>query len=116
MGKRLASFYCLDSWQIGQVFCAFLAHISSPVQAVIGCVLIWLITVQVFRWQRYNAIHRQFKAKYEEKTMTPEEAQKVILVSMRYDMPFLMNYALAFALFKTYGIVGSFFLVLQTLD
>ena len=108
MPQELSS-HCLDSsWQIGRALCAFLARISPAVQAVIGCVLIWLIAVRAFRWQRYNAIHRQFQAKYEEKTMTPEEAQKVIQVSILYDMPLLLNYSLAFALFKTYAIVGSF--------
>jgi len=102
---REASFHFLSSsGQVGQVLCAFLAHISPSVQAVIGFILIWLIAVRAFRSQRYNAIHRQFQAKYEEKTMTPEEAQKVIHVSMLYDMPLLLKCALGFALFKTYGI------------
>lgn len=36
--------------------------------------------------------------------MTPDEAQKIMQISTMYDMPLLLNYALAFALFKTYGI------------
>ena len=98
------SFHRLCGTPAGQVFCGFLANISPPVQAVFGGLLIWLVAVRAFRWKRYNAIHRQFQAKHEE--LTPEEAQKIIQVSTMYDMPFLMNYAIAFALFKTYGIVS----------
>ena len=100
------SFHRLCATQIGKVLCGFLTHISPQVQAVIGGLLIWLVTVQAFRWKRYNAIHRQFQAKYYKEGITPEEAQKIIQVSTLYDMPLLLNYALAFALFKTYGIVG----------
>ena len=88
--------------QAEKVLCGFLTHISPPVQAVFGGLLIWLITVRAFRWKRYNAIHRQFQAKHKE-GITPEEAQKIIQVSTLYDMPLLMNCAIAFALFKTYG-------------
>ena len=97
---------CGTPSQIGKVLCSFLRHISPPVQAVIGGILIWLVTVRAFRWKRYNAIHRQFQAKYYKEGITPEEAQKIIQVSTLYDMPLLLNYALAFALFKTYGIVS----------
>ena len=98
------SFHRLCGTPAGQVLCGLLTHISPPVQAVFGGLLIWLVTVRAFRWNRYNAIHRQFQAKHEE--LTPEEAQKIIQVSTLYDMPLLLNYALAFALFKTYGIVS----------
>ena len=94
---------CDTHWQAGQAICGFLRHISPPVQAVFGVVLVWLVAVQAFRWKRYNAIHRQFQVK---EGITPEEAQKIIQVSTLYDMPLLLNYALAFALFKTYGIVS----------
>ena len=92
----------------GQVFCAFLTHISPQVQVIFCAFLTWLVAVRAFRWMHYNDIHRQFQAKYEERTITPEEAQKIIHVSILYDMPLLLNYAVAFALFKTYGIVSSF--------
>jgi len=91
----------------GDVLCAFLRHISPLIQAVFGALLIWLAVVRVFRWRRYNAIHRQFQAAYEAKTMTPEEAQIVMKVSTMYDMPLLLNYSLAFALFRTYAVVSS---------
>ena len=93
--------------QAGQVLCDFLTHISPPVQVVCGGLLFWLVAVRAFRWKRYNAIHRQFQAKYNE-GITPEEAQRIIQVSVLYDMPLLLNYSLAFALFKTYGIVSCF--------
>ena len=101
-----ALFHRLCDNPAGQVLCNLLPHISPPVQAVFGGIVIWLLIVRAFRWKRYNAIHRQFQAKY--KTMTPEEAQKIIQLSTMYDMPFLLTYALAFALFKTYGIVSTF--------
>ena len=96
-------FHRLCGTQAGKVLCGFLTHISFP---ILGGLLIWLVTVRAFRWKRYNAIHRQFQAKYYKEGITPEEAQKIIQVSTLYDMPLLLNYALAFALFKTYGIVG----------
>ena len=45
--------------------------------------------------------------KYQDPTLTPEEAQRIVLVSTSYDMPLLLNYSLAFALFKTYAIVRT---------
>ena len=96
-------FHRLCGTQAGKVLCSFLTHISFP---ILGGLLIWLVTVRAFRWKRYNAIHRQFQAKYYKEGITPEEAQKIIQVSTLYDMPLLMNYAIAFALFKTYGIVS----------
>jgi hypothetical protein len=103
------SFHRLCGTPAGQILCGFLTYISPPVrvQAVFGGLLIWLVAVRAFRWKRYNAIHRQFQPKYNSKEgITPEEAQKIIQVSTLYDMPLLLNYALAFALFKTYGIVS----------
>ena len=47
--------------------------------------------------------------KYQDGTLTPEEAQRIILVSTTYDIPWLLNYSLAFALFKTYAIVRTTF-------
>ncbi|KAF8804023.1 hypothetical protein BYT27DRAFT_7340340 [Phlegmacium glaucopus] len=88
----------------GDVLCAFLTNIPPPVQVGFGGLLIWLLVVRAFRWKRYNAIHRQYQAKYDERTMTAEEAQVVMKVSIMYDMPLLLNYSLAFALFKTYAI------------
>jgi hypothetical protein len=64
----------------------------------------YLTIVRFFRWRRYNALHREFDGKME--TMTPKEAQEIMAMSYLYDMPGLLNYALSFALFKTYAIVG----------
>ena len=47
--------------------------------------------------------------KYQDGMLTPEEAQCIILVLTSYDMPLLLNYSLAFALFKTYAIVRTTF-------
>ena len=47
--------------------------------------------------------------KYQHGTLTPEEAQRIILFSTSNDMLLLLNYSLAFALFKTYAIVRTTF-------
>ncbi|KAJ3741003.1 hypothetical protein DFH05DRAFT_1404818 [Lentinula detonsa] len=70
----------------------------------IASISVYLLTVQALRWSRYTAIHRKFGHKHESGLLTPEDAQEILRVSSLYDMPALMNYALAFALFKTYAI------------
>ncbi|KAJ7578033.1 hypothetical protein C8J56DRAFT_1060717 [Mycena floridula] len=71
---------------------------------VLGAFVFYQGLVRLLRTRRYNAIHAAYQQKYENKTLTVEEAQKVMAVSTEYDMPMLLNYALAFALFKTYAI------------
>ncbi|KAJ7471896.1 hypothetical protein FB451DRAFT_1251338 [Mycena latifolia] len=66
--------------------------------------LVYLCVVRSLRWRRYNAIHKKYSAKSLSGTLTPEEAQEVLQLSMMYDMPTLSEYSLAFALFKTYAI------------
>ncbi|TFK25909.1 hypothetical protein FA15DRAFT_325647 [Coprinopsis marcescibilis] len=71
----------------------------------IGLVFLGYVTlVRILRWRRYNATHRLYQAKYEEGRLTPEDAQRVMLLSSGYDMPKLLNVAVSFALFKTYAI------------
>ena len=91
---------------IRQDLSAVLTHISPRAQAIFSVCLTWLVVVRIFRWKRYNSIHGQFQAKYHEKTITPEEAQKIIQVSMMYDMPFFMYYASAYAIFEPCAIVS----------
>lgn len=69
--------------------------------------LSYLCLVRSLRWKRYYAIHKKYMSRFETKTLTPEEAQQIIHTGAFYDMPFLLNYSLAFALFKTYGIVSA---------
>lgn len=66
----------------------------------------YLVVVRVLRYKRYRLVHKKYQEKYEERTLTPEEAQEVMRVSTGYDMPMLLNYSLAFALFKTYAVVS----------
>ncbi|KAF8966173.1 hypothetical protein BDZ97DRAFT_1658235 [Flammula alnicola] len=82
-----------------------LQHIT-PTIAISGGFVVWLGIVRMLRWRRYNAIHREYGTKWNNGLgkITPEEAQKIIHISTLYDMPLLLNYSLAFALFKTYGI------------
>lgn len=81
-------------------------HVPFPA-AFFGGIFLWLILVRIFRWRRYNAIHRKYGPIWNngKGIITPEEAQKIMAVSSNYDMPLVMNFAGAFALFKTYGIV-----------
>ncbi|KAF9259411.1 hypothetical protein L218DRAFT_981552 [Marasmius fiardii PR-910] len=64
----------------------------------------WVGLVQAFRWRRYNYIHRVYGPKYNAGTLSPEDAQDIIGILTRYEMPLILEYALAFALFKTYAI------------
>ncbi|EAU83510.2 hypothetical protein CC1G_04766 [Coprinopsis cinerea okayama7 len=85
-----------------------LASTRKTTTTVAVAIVAYLGFVRALRWRRYNAIHRQYHSRYDAKTgkwnLTPEEARRVMLVSSTYDMPKLLNSALAFALFKTYAI------------
>ncbi|KAF8664838.1 hypothetical protein AX16_000679 [Volvariella volvacea WC 439] len=65
---------------------------------------LYLWRVRSQRWKLYDAVHKKYQKKYEDRTLTPEEAQEIMHVSCFWDMPLLMDYSLAFALFKTYAI------------
>ncbi|KAF9074413.1 hypothetical protein BDP27DRAFT_1317043 [Rhodocollybia butyracea] len=86
--------------------------VSSSHIAIISAtsLTLYLSLVRALRWRRYNAMHRKYLHKYSELEgkgltgITPEEAQDIIATSALYDMPALMTYALAFALFKTYAV------------
>jgi hypothetical protein len=105
---------------IGDLFMGHILHALEVVRlaltpgAAIGLasVLGYLSLVRLLRWQRFNAVHRQYASRYNARTkrwdITPQEAQKIMQVSNSYDMPKLLNSALSFALFKTYAIVSSF--------
>ncbi|KAK0462534.1 uncharacterized protein EV420DRAFT_1735087 [Desarmillaria tabescens] len=77
---------------------------TGNLQAVGLACLGYLSLVKLLRWRRYNTVHEKYTPKYKAGTLTLQDAQEIISVSMMYDMPALMNYALAFALFKTYAI------------
>ncbi|RDB21931.1 Mycophenolic acid synthesis protein B [Hypsizygus marmoreus] len=66
--------------------------------------VLYICYVRSQRWKRYHAVHEKYRTRYEKRTLTPEEAQAIVQASSFYDMPMLLNYSLAFALFKTYGI------------
>ena len=85
-----------------------------PLMAFFGGILLWLALVRTFRWRQYNAIHCQYGPRWNngKGVITPEEAQKIMTASI-YDMPMLLSYATAFALFKTYGIVRYIFEIVQ---
>jgi hypothetical protein len=66
----------------------------------------YLSFVRLRRFKRYRKMHKKYQHKYETGKLTPDDAQKIMMVSCMYDMPLLLNYSLAFALFKTYAIVS----------
>ncbi len=76
----------------------------------------YLSVVGLFRRRRYNTIHEKYTPKFRAGTLTLQDAQEIIGLSMMYDMPALMNYSLAFALFKTYAIVRSLYFPYLLLD
>ena len=89
----------------------YLRHIEIQptfTQACVSAVISWIALVRLFRWRHYNEIHRKYGPKWNngKGTITPEEAQVILQLSSFYDLPMLLNYALSFALFKTYGIVS----------
>ncbi|KXN91327.1 Transcription initiation factor TFIID subunit 11 [Leucoagaricus sp. SymC.cos] len=81
-------------------------YISDALKSsnLVTAFVLYLAAVRVLRFKRHREIHRIYQKKYEDRTLTPEEAQKVMLVSSGYDMPLLLNCSLAFVLFKTYGL------------
>lgn len=82
---------------------------STPVVfgALGAALLLYIVLVQRFRWERYNAIHRQYEERWKKGNLTVAEAQQIMHVSAVYDMPWLIVKALSFALFKTYAVVSA---------
>ncbi|KAF9467635.1 hypothetical protein BDZ94DRAFT_1318601 [Collybia nuda] len=78
----------------------------EPIVIDIACaaVVLYLCVVRSLRWRRYNAIHAEYRTRFESKNLTPEEAQKILHLSAYYDMPLLLGTSLSFALFKTYAV------------
>ncbi|KAF9441672.1 hypothetical protein P691DRAFT_779721 [Macrolepiota fuliginosa MF-IS2] len=96
--------------QLNQILTTVTLYASDTLKSLglvrgLGVALVgYLVLVRLLRFKRYREIHRRYQKKYEERTLTPEEAQKIMRVSSAYDMPLLLNYSLAFALFKTYAV------------
>ncbi|KAL0565240.1 hypothetical protein V5O48_016786 [Marasmius crinis-equi] len=74
--------------------------ITIPALLLLG----WVGVVRTLRWRRYKHIHRVYGPKFEAGMLTPEDAQEVLTNLTRWEMPLIMEYAYALALFKTYGI------------
>ncbi|KAJ8081806.1 hypothetical protein PM082_007652 [Marasmius tenuissimus] len=81
-----------------------LARYSAPRFVFPLGVLVWLILVRTFRWRRYNYIHRRYQTKFEQGKLTLEDAQEVVRMVTRYELPRVTGFGVAFALFKTYAI------------
>lgn len=78
---------------------------TSKGRIAAGVFLFYALLVRPSRWRKYEAIHRKYVHKID--SLTPEEAQEIVLLSSSWDMPNLSGYALAFALFKTYANVSA---------
>ncbi|KAJ3562034.1 hypothetical protein NP233_g9825 [Leucocoprinus birnbaumii] len=64
-----------------------------------------MILVRKRRFNWYEEMHKRHENKFLENKSTPEDARKIILVSLAYDMPLLMHYCLSFALFKSFALL-----------
>ncbi|KAA1470834.1 hypothetical protein DENSPDRAFT_836729 [Dentipellis sp. KUC8613] len=62
----------------------------------------YLLLVRLLRWRQYNSIHRKYAGRMD--SLTPTEAQEIMKLSAEWDMPTIVWYSIALALFKTYGI------------
>ncbi|EEB86724.1 hypothetical protein MPER_16216, partial [Moniliophthora perniciosa FA553] len=67
-------------------------------------VVLWVCFVRAFRWRRYNYIQRVYGPKYRAGTLSLEDAQAIIAIGSQYELPSLLQFSVAFALFKTYSI------------
>jgi hypothetical protein len=65
----------------------------------------YICLVRALRWRRYNAMLAKYGHKGE--GLTLQEAQKIVQESAFWDIPLILNHAMSFALFKTYGIVSA---------
>ena len=102
-----------------------LTYMSLPLTLAATAALGYLALVRALRWRKYDAVHRKYAYKRQggsvlqsppeaqprsaekAQTLTPEEAQEIVQLSLGYDMHYIMTMALSFALFKTYGIVSA---------
>jgi hypothetical protein len=74
---------------------------------LIGVLLVSYISyVRLHRWHRYTAVHAKYAGR-SLNSITPQEAQEIMHLSMMWDLPSITLYALSFALFKAYGIVTT---------
>ncbi|KAL1755558.1 hypothetical protein FB107DRAFT_213225 [Schizophyllum commune] len=92
-----------------------LTEMSLPLTLAATAALGYLALVRALRWRKYDAVHRKYAYKRQGgSTLTPEEAQEIVQLSLGYDMHYIMTMALSFALFKTYGIPSISKLLLAT--
>ncbi|KAL1731928.1 hypothetical protein EV714DRAFT_207845 [Schizophyllum commune] len=82
-----------------------LTYMSLSLTLAVTAALGYFALVRALRWRKYDAMHRKYAHKRRGgSTLTPEEAQEIVQLSLGYDMHYIMTMALSFALFKTYGI------------
>ncbi len=70
-------------------------------------VVLYLSLVKFLRWQRIQALAQKYKhLKKDPSVMTITEAQDIIQLSTKYDMPGLQHLSNGLLLLRTYGIVS----------
>jgi hypothetical protein len=75
---------------------------------LIGVLLAAYISyVRLLRWHRYAAVHAKYAGRPLD-SITTQEAQEIMQLSMMWDLPWITLYSLSFAMFKGYGIVATF--------
>jgi hypothetical protein len=88
---------------------------SFSIPGLIGLLsLSYILVCRSLRWRNFNAIHKRYQHKLDAsgqalkpgETLTPEEAQEIMLVSFWYDMPMLTNLGTLFGTFKVFAIVS----------
>jgi hypothetical protein len=85
-----------------------LAPTTGTALATAG-VACYLALVRALRWRRLRALERAYGSG---EGMSLADAQQIIALSLLWDMPGLINYSLAFAMFKTYAVVSVDILLL----
>lgn len=76
---------------------------SSSASVIAAAVLAYLVVVRVLRFRRVRYIQEAYGAK----PLTPWVAQRILHLSVFYEVPFTMYLGTVMALFKVYGIVSA---------
>jgi hypothetical protein len=87
----------------------YYTHLPTPLLLIVSGIACCVVLTRSRRWDHFNAIHQKYGPKWDNGrgSITPEEAQVVVQLSICFDMPLVLYYAHSFALFKTYAIVST---------
>lgn len=84
---------------------------SSPGLSVAAFFVTYLVLVQLLRFSRLRRLEKKYNDRWATRKdgqrkldVTPTEAQEIIGLSLKYDLPGITRFSMAWALFKTYAI------------